>query len=165
MQVFITVGTTSFDELIRALDSISFYNKCVEIGFNNVIFQIGNSTVVPDQCHVPKCIKMSWFRFQSSLHDILEKSDLVITAGGAGTISESLKLNKRVIVAINRTLLHNHQMELASKYQDLNHLAVVDTPHLVPSRLDYVMNHTFTPLQEPEPDVLLRHLKSRFFDV
>ena len=87
--IFITVGTTEFDSLLRKIDKL-VENKKIR---NNVIAQIGNGN------YVPKNIK--FFRFTKLLNPFLKKAKLIITHAGAATIFECLELKKKLIVIEN----------------------------------------------------------------
>jgi beta-1,4-N-acetylglucosaminyltransferase len=52
----------------------------------------------------------------------MEKSDLIISHGGAGCIFESLNLNKKLVAVINEKLMDNHQQELVNELQKENFL-------------------------------------------
>ncbi|VEU20795.1 DEKNAAC101704 [Brettanomyces naardenensis] len=51
-------------------------------------------------------------------------SELVISHAGTGSILDSLRIGKKLIVLINEALSDNHQVEIAKAFQDLNVLKV-----------------------------------------
>ncbi|XP_024209054.1 putative bifunctional UDP-N-acetylglucosamine transferase and deubiquitinase ALG13 isoform X10 [Pan paniscus] len=46
--VFVTVGTTSFDDLIARVSAPDSLQKIESLGYNRLILQIGRGTVVPE---------------------------------------------------------------------------------------------------------------------
>ncbi|XP_007990796.1 UDP-N-acetylglucosamine transferase subunit ALG13 isoform X12 [Chlorocebus sabaeus] len=46
--VFVTVGTTSFDDLIACVSAPDSLQKIESLGYNRLILQIGRGTVVPE---------------------------------------------------------------------------------------------------------------------
>lgn len=55
---------------------------------------------------------MGYFKYKSTLDDVVNSSELVIGHAGAGTILQALRSNKKLIVVINERLMNNHQKEL-----------------------------------------------------
>ncbi|KAL0228103.1 hypothetical protein RCL1_004246 [Eukaryota sp. TZLM3-RCL] len=159
MKLFVTVGTTGFDDLIATTDTAAFYDNCLNCGINKVLFQIGNGSHIPNNFSTVN-ISVDHYRFKSSIHDDLSSSDLIVSAGGAGTISEALSLNKRLIVVINNSLLHNHQIELAKKYASLNYCLMANSPSMVLSLLEEALKNSFTPFPSPQPSLLWNYLES-----
>jgi UDP-N-acetylglucosamine transferase subunit ALG13 len=99
--IFVTVGTSSGDPLIKEID---YYASGTN---DNIIAQIGNGTYIPKNMH--------FFRFADSLSSYYEKADLIIGQGGAGTIFEVLTANKPFIGVSNHSVRDNHQEELLNK--------------------------------------------------
>ena len=125
-RIFVTVGTTSFDALIEAIDSPLFIREAKELGYDSVVAQIGRGKYVPR--HLPlldneeKSGKCSSYRFKPTLDDDFAEADLVISHAGAGSIMESLRMRRRILVVVNETLMHNHQWELANALRDGGYL-------------------------------------------
>ncbi|KAL0236354.1 hypothetical protein GEMRC1_002936 [Eukaryota sp. GEM-RC1] len=163
MILFVTVGSTSFDELISVLDTESFYDECNKTGFSRIVFQIGKGDYIPCKHTYFKGI-VEWFRYRTSIHEYIASASLVISAGGAGTMSETLKLRKPLIVVINNSLLHNHQVELASKFQSLSCLLTASNPCEVRSLLRTALVYDFKPLPESHPELLCDFLISKYFE-
>lgn len=117
--VFVTVGSTSFDDLIQFVCS----EECLELlkacGFEEVVLQIGKGTFIPEET---SSLKIEWFRFKDCISENIKKASLVIGHAGAGTILESLSENKPLIVVLNEKLMDNHQGELAEKLSDEGYL-------------------------------------------
>lgn len=120
--LLVTVGTTSFDELIRKLDSVAFVEKVGhgDEKFDEVLFQIGRGDYEPlylqglmENRRLP--FEFKWFRFVPDLSVLIEKSSAVVSHCGAGTILEVLDrcMACDLVVAVNETLMGNHQTELA----------------------------------------------------
>jgi beta-1,4-N-acetylglucosaminyltransferase len=117
--VLITVGTTEFDELIDYLDMHcdSFITSLQAIGCKSLRVQIGRGNTYPSRlqsCCEKYKLRVDIFRFKPTIDEEMRAADLIITHCGAGSIIESLSLEKLFIVVINRTLQGNHQMELAN---------------------------------------------------
>ena len=117
--VFITVGTTEFDDLTRELDSCSseFVNVLIDVyDCRSLTLQMGRGVYepvcLPEHCSTMG-ISYSCFRFKSSLEEDMKLADLIISHCGAGSILEALGLTKPLIVVVNTTLQGNHQAELS----------------------------------------------------
>lgn len=126
--IFVTVGMHSqgFDRLIFSVDSLA--EKFEEEFF----IQIGNSK------YVPRNAEYCAFLNQSDYYVLLEKAKIVITHGGAASITQALSCGKKVIIVprLRRFSEHidDHQLEISHFFLkkglvkvvvDINHLAVV----------------------------------------
>ncbi|CAG8632378.1 372_t:CDS:2, partial [Ambispora leptoticha] len=123
--VFITVGSTGFDDLIHITTSVSFLELVSSLGYTRVLVQYGKShsifkesaakeIKIPNGRYLaPLKITVDGYDYKDSLRDDMEKAELIISHAGSGSILESLRLNKKLIVVINDALMNNHQNELA----------------------------------------------------
>ena len=88
--IFVTVGLSAFsmDRLFKIIDEL-----CDEkiINGEEIIAQKGFST------YVAKNYKMLDFISRDEHHKLLEKSNIVISHAGVGSVITALKLNKKVI--------------------------------------------------------------------
>eukprot|EP00741_Cyanophora_paradoxa_P002750 tig00000629_g2670.t1 len=116
---FVTVGTTSFDELIRVVDSDAFRRALRERGFVRVLVQIGRGAFEP-RAGGPE-VELEFYRFKPSLAEDYRAASLVISHAGAGSIMESLELRLPLIVIVNEALMDNHQIELAAAMAERRH--------------------------------------------
>ncbi|XP_012354528.2 putative bifunctional UDP-N-acetylglucosamine transferase and deubiquitinase ALG13 isoform X8 [Nomascus leucogenys] len=121
--VFVTVGTTSFDDLIACVSAPDSLQKIESLGYNRLILQIGRGTVVPEPFST-ESFTLDVYRYKDSLKEDIQKADLVIShAGkGAGSCLETLEKGKPLIVVINEKLMNNHQLELAKQLHKEGHL-------------------------------------------
>ena len=94
--------------------------------FSFISIQHGNS---PLNC--PKDARIDYFSFKPSIAQEIIDSDVIVTAGGSGTILECLEANKRVIAVINNTLQDNHQAELCLCLEQEGYLEIATTENLV----------------------------------
>ncbi len=69
-------------------------------------------TFLPEAC-IREGIGFEIFRFKPTLSENMAAADLIICHAGAGSITEALSLQKKVMVVVNNTLMDNHQLELA----------------------------------------------------
>ncbi|EFA81358.1 putative glycosyltransferase [Heterostelium album PN500] len=132
--VFVTVGTTRFEELIQEVDKKEFHQLLKSFGYNAILMQIGNSGYIPvnsvnleDQqqqqqqpttsssSSLPTGFQSYYYRFKPSLFDDMNNSTLIISHGGSGSILESLEIHKPIVCVTNSRLMHNHQVELADR--------------------------------------------------
>jgi beta-1,4-N-acetylglucosaminyltransferase len=114
----VTVGSTKFDDLIRAVDTPAFYDAVTDLGINHVMIQIGRSTVKVSEPFPESLMVREVFDYRPGLPAEIRKASLVISHAGAGTILEALNAGVPTIVVPNARLMSNHQLQLA---QGLNH--------------------------------------------
>ncbi|XP_066438210.1 LOW QUALITY PROTEIN: UDP-N-acetylglucosamine transferase subunit ALG13 [Eleutherodactylus coqui] len=119
--VFLTVGTTSFDELISCMSSERTVRILKDLGYDRLILQIGRGTVEP-KSHSTGGFTVDVFRYKDSLAEDIRNADLVISHAGAGTCLETLEAQKPLIVVINEKLMSNHQLEIAKQLNKDGHL-------------------------------------------
>lgn len=63
------------------------------------------------------------FAYSNNILQIIDRyGDVVISHAGTGSILDSLRLNKKLIVVVNHTLMDNHQKQIAEKFQNLGHI-------------------------------------------
>lgn len=94
--IFVTVGTTHFDSLIREVDALLDGGRITD----RVVCQIGAGSYEPRHAE--------HFRFQPSLDDWFAQADLVICHGGA-TVMSLLQKGKRFVAIANTALAGDHQ--------------------------------------------------------
>lgn len=127
--LFVTVGTTLFDPLVRVASSSAFLKLAKEIGFNLVRIQYGKGEYIPFLDDSPVSgIKCESYRFKPSLQDDVQAASLIISHAGAGSIMEALIAGKKILVVINDTLMHNHQWEVALALAHREYLRYAHSP-------------------------------------
>lgn len=119
--VFLTVGTTSFDELISCISSEHTISILKDLGYNRLLLQIGRGTVEP-KSYSTASFTLDVFRYKDSVAEDIQNADLVISHAGAGSCLETLEAQKPLIVVINEKLMSNHQLELAKQLNKDGHL-------------------------------------------
>ncbi|KAE8608568.1 hypothetical protein XENTR_v10011534 [Xenopus tropicalis] len=119
--VFVTVGTTSFDDLISCVSAKETVRILKGLGYNRLILQIGRGTIEPAPCCTSDFL-LEFFRYKDSLVEDIKSADLVISHAGAGSCLETLGEGKPLIVVINEQLMSNHQIELAKQLYKDGHL-------------------------------------------
>jgi len=94
--IFVTVGTTYFDELIREVDRLAGTGAIS----GNVLAQIGQGQYVPSN--------IEWVRYLRDMRPSLEKAELTICHGGV-TVFELLLMHRPFLAVPNRALPGDHQ--------------------------------------------------------
>lgn len=113
--VFVTVGTTKFDELIASITERNTLEALKRKGYTSMIVQMGNGTFLLEPSDV---IEISSYKFKPDIRSDMNNSDLIISHGGAGSIMQALDYGKPLLVVVNEKLMDNHQHELAEKLCD-----------------------------------------------
>lgn len=108
---FVTVGTTKFDALIRALDTDASLKALAARGFSRVLMQIGHGEYTPRAAAAGLTIE--WYRHNPQYKQDVARADLIISHAGAGSIMDALSVGKKLVVVVNTALMDNHQTELA----------------------------------------------------
>ena len=98
--LFVTVGSTDFDALVRAVDTL-----VPSLGAQGVM-QIGHGQYIP--------ANLPYFRFAQSLAPYYERASLVVAHGGVGTTMEVLRRGAPLVSVSNPDRYDNHQEDLLS---------------------------------------------------
>ena len=106
MKIFVTVGTTKFDHLIKFLDTS--LDKSYD-----VLFQIAEGNYKP--------INFPYIKYTNNIKDQYDNSDLVICHAGAGSIFELLSLNKSFFAVSNLDRVDKHQLEICQYLKSNNY--------------------------------------------
>ncbi|KAL6080679.1 UDP-N-acetylglucosamine transferase subunit ALG13 [Balamuthia mandrillaris] len=125
--VLVTVGSTQFEELIKAVDTLGFAEALIEQGFQRLLIQYGpkgqyEPHLLQGDSSLRGRLEVESFRMTAEFAAILASSDLVISHAGAGTIIEGLGLRKAMVVVVNENLMGNHQVEIAEVLAEERHL-------------------------------------------
>ena len=113
--VFVTVGTTSFDALVRALDDEKIIDALVRKGFTGLILQIGRGSYLPQNLRERNGFSVRVFTYAPSIDPEIASAGLVISHAGAGSVFETLRSGTPLLVVVNEALMDNHQVELAEE--------------------------------------------------
>jgi beta-1,4-N-acetylglucosaminyltransferase len=81
-KIFITVGTTKFEELIKHLDEEETLKVFKEFGYTNLVYQIGRGEYKPTNYSKVSGLKVEVFPLKPSLIDDLKSADIVISHCG-----------------------------------------------------------------------------------
>ncbi|KAL5218241.1 hypothetical protein ABZP36_018925 [Zizania latifolia] len=120
--VFVTVGTTCFDALVKAVDSEAMKEALLQKGYTDLVIQMGRGTYMPSKVSGSSTLQVDYFTFSPSIADYIREASLVISHAGSGSIFETLRLSKPLIVVVNEDLMDNHQSELAEELAERKHL-------------------------------------------
>lgn len=113
--IFVTVGTTQFNDLIIELSTPELCKTLKNFGCEFLTLQIGNGEEVDFKLPEFNGIKIEIYRLKPTINDDIQLADLVISHAGAGSITEVLNANKPLVVVVNELLMNNHQTELAEQ--------------------------------------------------
>ncbi|XP_077466472.1 UDP-N-acetylglucosamine transferase subunit ALG13 isoform X1 [Stigmatopora argus] len=119
--VFVTVGTTSFEDLIKEITSDEAIQALKHRGYERLVLQVGRGSVLPDPQNFPQ-ISLEAFRFKPSILTNMQEADLIVSHAGAGSCLEALGAGKDLLVVVNDKLMDNHQLELARQLHKDSHL-------------------------------------------
>lgn len=97
--IFVTVGTTPFDSLIKAINESGFQEE--------VIIQKAEGKYIPSN--------YEYFDFTNKIDTYYSKADLVVTHGGAGTIFKLLERGKKIIAVANDDRSDHHQSDILER--------------------------------------------------
>nr|CAB3221196.1 UDP-N-acetylglucosamine transferase subunit ALG13 homolog [Phallusia mammillata] len=121
MSVFVTVGTTSFDELTELVTSEPILKILETKSYSSLLVQYGRGHHQVKECNTAG-LKINGYRYKDSISGDITNADLVISHAGAGTCLEVLGARKPLVVVVNEKLMDNHQFELAKQLHQDGHL-------------------------------------------
>ncbi len=129
MKIFVTVGTTKFDGLIRYID------EHFKDSIHEFTLQIAGGNYIP--VHFP------YFNFTDEIKAYYRDCDLVISHGGAGSIYQLLELQKKVIVVPNLERSDRHQLDITRFMSEKNYVLQVSNLDNLPDAISRCETHQF----------------------
>ncbi|NOX63546.1 MAG: hypothetical protein GXP42_16605 [Chloroflexi bacterium] len=144
--IFCTVGTTEFDDLVRAVDALA---PALE---EPVIFQIGQGLYEPKHGQ--------WFRLRPSIDDLLDEASLIISHGGFGTLVEALSRGKRVVGVANPDRYDRHQEQILRRFAADGYLVACFELNQLADAIAQARKAEFRPYSPPDTHL---HLEIREF--
>ncbi|XP_051486576.1 putative bifunctional UDP-N-acetylglucosamine transferase and deubiquitinase ALG13 [Apus apus] len=148
--VFVTVGTTSFDDLVATVCSPAALQVLRSRGYEKLVLQVGRGALEP-AAGSGRAVALEAFRFKDSLAEDLRRADLVISHAGAGSCLETLEEGKPLVVVINEKLMNNHQLELAKQLHRDGHVLYCNCSTLVET-LQMMDLSTLKPFPAGQPE-------------
>ena len=126
--IFVTVGTTHFDALVRSVDEAAGQGLIRD----DVVIQIGyGGQYVPRHCR--------YFRVAPTLGPFERAADLIVGHGGTGTTLEILLMRKPLVSVSNPGVSGNHQHEFLEALEALGLVTycrdLTDLPRMLASPL------------------------------
>ena len=100
------------------------------------------------------------FDYCPSLEPYLRTVDLVVGHAGAGTILDTLRNHKQLIVVVNERLMGNHQHEIADVMAAENYL-LQSTPSTVIQVLGELSKSHLAEYPEAHPELFASYLNDR----
>lgn len=67
-------------------------------------------------------LEITGFEFTNNIDPIIEKSKLIISHAGTGSILDTLRKSKPLIVVINDKLMDNHQVQIAQRFEAMEYV-------------------------------------------
>lgn len=146
--VFVTVGSTDFDPLVRAADEAA---PSLPLP---VVIQIGIGRYEPRNAE--------WFRLAPSLEPYYARAEIVVSHGGAGTILEVLRRGMRLVSADNPDRPDQHQKDMIGHMASLGKLVWCRDLARLRGAIEEARSLRPAPLVTPPP--LVHHVIREFLD-
>jgi len=156
MKVFVTVGTTQFDSLVHKVCEEEIQTVLKKAGYTCMVVQAGKCEAAPPS-KTP--LQVTWYNYKPSISEDMTSADLVISHAGAGTCLEALEQGKPLIVVVNDQLMGNHQVELAERLAQDNHL-VYATPSTLLQTIQDFEPATLTPYTPGDPTIFSNYINN-----
>jgi beta-1,4-N-acetylglucosaminyltransferase len=133
--IFVTVGTTDFDDLIRTMDELA-----PSLG-EEVVAQTGRGRYVPRN--------LTHFDLAPSLEPYYAQARLVVAHGGLGTAIEVLERGLKLIGISNPDRYDHHQDDILRTLSERGHLLWCRSLADLPAALAAAAQMRFTPYSAP----------------
>lgn len=119
----VTVGSTRFDDLIRAIDDSDFLSVLRHLNISKLKVQRGAgqyrlSNLGSEGQPRDGELQVEVVDYVPDLPSQLQRAALVISHAGAGTILDCLSAGRRLVVVPNESLMANHQVQLGIALQE-----------------------------------------------
>ncbi len=149
--IFVTVGTTYFDELIEAMDLLKGSGKIKDV----VVAQIGSGRYIPHH--------LEYFRYAPSLDEYYREADLVVTHAAAGTLFTLLSMKKKIVAVTNprlKVLLKRDKIKVVTESRGL--VEIKNRQEELPLKLEEMGYLVWCPDVKDLEDAINRALQKEF---
>lgn len=161
-KVFVTVGTTQFDNLISTILSSECLQQLQVFKCKHLVVQFGTGHEIDaaliESAEQRYGIAVECFRLKQNILDDIKSSDLVISHAGAGSCIEVLNAKKPLIVVVNEQLMDNHQTELAAQLHSDGYLLYCTPKTLALTLQQFSGGVSLQPYEPGNMSKLLTHL-------
>ncbi len=137
--IFVTVGTTDFDDLVRALDKLA-----PELD-DELVIQYGHGTYEPKNCEA--------FRFAPSLEPYYANANVVISHGGLCTVMEACRNGLKLVGMANQDRFDDHQADILAYMSGAGHMIWCRSFDDLPEAIATARKTTFAPYDSPECNI------------
>ena len=146
--IFVSVGTTGFDELIQKVDCLATYTG------HEFIAQIGPGDYEPQHCE--------FFRYKPSVERYYHQADVIVSHGGLATVTEVLRLGKPLVSVEDHKQPDRHQQEILSIWAEQHFLLWCKDLN----KLETCINHARTvPFESyTPPECHIQDIVTQFID-
>ncbi|MFH1845469.1 MAG: PssE/Cps14G family polysaccharide biosynthesis glycosyltransferase [bacterium] len=134
--IFVTVGTTDFDDLVRAMDSLAPKLD------PDVVIQYGHGTYEPHNCES--------FRFARTLEPYYERADVVVSHGGLCTVMEVVKRGLKLVSLSNPDRFDDHQEDILRYMSGMNQLVWCRSLGGLSAAIAEAQQTEFAPYEKPD---------------
>ncbi|CAO3610724.1 unnamed protein product [Mucor hiemalis] len=156
MSLFITVGSTGFDELISQVTTQAFLTSLTLLDITQVKIQYGSSEPIfikNVQSYDGPRIDITGYNYKSSITEDMKGADIIISHAGAGTILQAARLdNKKLIVVVNKSLMDNHQYQIAQAMESRNYVVCSETSELL-DNIKRIKNLVLDSFPKAKPEI------------
>jgi len=161
-KVFVTVGTTSFEPLVKLVVSSKAVAQFTNWGVKKVRIQGGKSSIKENgSIWTENGIEFDFFDYKTSVLDDMLWADLIICHAGAGTTIEALDMGKTLLVVPNEALMNNHQIQLAKKLREESY-AFMATVNTFFDEMEIVDPSKVIPFPPPNTEKLVQRMNEVF---
>ena len=148
--IFVTVGSQKF-QFNRLLEEMDRLVKGDFIKSDEIYAQIGYST------YQPKFYSYKQFLNKDEFLEVMEKSTIIITHGGTGSIINGVKKEKKVI-GVPRMKeygehVDNHQIEIIEQFSNSNMIYAVSDTKEIQNAIEKVTDMEFRKYQSNTKNV------------
>lgn len=135
--IFITVGTTAFEGLIEAADTLP---KDLD-----VIIQKADGKYTPRN--------HEYMEYTDQFADYVQRADIVITHGGAGTLFDLMDKGKKIIGVANEERSDHHQADLLKELSDSGYILWCRDLNNLGGYIEQAKNFQPKKYQKPENNI------------
>lgn len=94
------------------------------------------------------------FPFSPQIQEYIKQADIVISHAGTGSIIDTLRHHKKLLVVVNNQLMDNHQEEIANEFAKMNYCAKCNCDDDFKSILETVQTQEFDKFPESDGRIL-----------